>query len=136
MPLANLNWLALVAAAVSMFVLGGLWYSKALFGKAWMSACGLTEKDLRRGNAAKIFGLSLVFSLGWVINLDMFLIDAKTTTSWGAAAVFLAGFGLVALSIAMIGLFERRTWKHIFINGGYVTIAFVLMGLIIGAWRQ
>ena len=136
MPLANLNWLAIVAAALSMFVLGGLWYSKGLFGKAWMTACGLTEEGLKRGNAAKIFGLSFVFSLVMAINLAMFLNDPKTTASWGATAGFLAGFGWVALSIAMIGLFERRTWKHIFINGGYVTIAFVLMGLIIGAWRK
>jgi hypothetical protein len=136
MPLSNLNWLAIVAAALSMFVLGGLWYSKVLFAKAWMSAGGLTEEDLKRGNAAKIFGLSFILSLVMAVNLAMFLNDPKTTALWGATAGFLAGFGWVALSIVMIGLFERRNWKLMFINGGYVTIAFVLMGLIVGAWRK
>jgi Protein of unknown function (DUF1761) len=47
----------------------------------------------------------------------------------------LAGFEWATLGIATIALFERRSAKYILINGGYMTIAFVLMGLIIGAWR-
>lgn len=136
MPAANLNWMAIIAAAVSTFLLGGLWYSPALFGKAWMRACGFTEETLRAGNTAKIFGLSFLFSLLMAANLAMFLNDAKTTATWGATAGFLAGFGWVALSVAIIALFERRSWKYILINGGYMTVAFILMGLIIGAWRK
>ena len=136
MPAGNLNWLAIFAAAVSAVLLGGLWYSPALFGKAWMEACGLTDNDLKRGKTGMIFGCSFVFSLVMAINLAMFLNDARTTAAWGATAGFLAGFGWVALSIAIIALFERRSWKYIFINGGYVTLAFVIMGLILGAWRR
>jgi len=35
----------------------------------------------------------------------------------------------------MIALFERRSWKYIVINGGYMTVSFTVMGLILGAWR-
>ena len=136
MPVANLNWMAIIAAALSTFVLGGIWYSPVLFGRAWMRACGFTEQDLKRGNTGQIFGLSFLFSLMMAGNLAMFLNDPKTTAAWGATAGFLAGFGWVALSIAIIALFERRNWKYILINGGYMTVAFVLMGLIIGAWRK
>ena len=136
MPLEHVNWLAVVAAAVATFVLGGLWYSPALFGRAWMTASGVDETRIRTGNKAMIFGLALVFSLVMSANLAMFLADAKTTTSWGATAGFLAGFGWVALAIAIIALFERRSWKYIFINGGYMTVAFVVMGLILGGWRR
>lgn len=135
MPVENVNWLAVVAAAVSTFVLGGLWYSPPLFGRAWMAANGFTEAELGKGNMAKIFGLSFVFSLLMAANLAMFLADPKTNTAWGATAGFLAGFGWVFLGIAIIALFERRSWKYILINGGYMTVAFVLMGLILGAWR-
>jgi hypothetical protein len=68
-------------------------------------------------------------------NLAAFLAEPKTTAVWGATAGFLAGFGWVTLAIATIGLFERRSWKYILINGGYMTVSFVIMGLIIGAWR-
>jgi len=33
---SNLNQLAVLAAGISAFVLRGVWYSPALFGKAWM----------------------------------------------------------------------------------------------------
>jgi hypothetical protein len=135
MPVENVNWLAVVAAAASTFVLGGLWYSPALFGRAWMAANHLTEADLKRGSTGKIFGFSFVFSLLMAANLAMFLADSKTDMAWGATAGFLAGFGWVFLGLAIIALFERRSWKYIFINGGYMTVAFVLMGLILGAWR-
>jgi hypothetical protein len=42
---------------------------------------------------------------------------------------------LASFSAATIALFERRSWKYILINGGYMTVSFVIMGLIIGAWR-
>ncbi len=136
MPTEHVNWLAVVAAALSTFVLGGLWYSPALFGRAWMAENNLSEEQLRKGNMAKIFGLSFVFSLLMSANLAMFLAEPKTTALWGATAGFLAGFGWVALGITIIALFERRSWKYIFINTGYMTVAFVLMGVILGAWRR
>jgi hypothetical protein len=131
----HLNWLAVLAAAVSTFALGGLWYSPALFGRIWMSVNNLTDADLAKGNMMKIFGLSFVFAVIMAANLAAFLADPKTNAAWGATAGFLAGFGWVALGIATIALFERRSWRYILINGGYVTVSFTIMGLIIGAWR-
>jgi hypothetical protein len=32
-------------------------------------------------------------------------------------------------------LFERRPFSYVLINGGYLTIGFALMGLILGLWR-
>jgi hypothetical protein len=136
MPTEHVNWLAVVVAALSTFALGGLWYSPALFGRVWMAENNLTDEKLRNGNIAKIFGLSFVFSLLMSANLAMFLAEPKTTASWGATAGFLAGFGWVALGIAIVALFERKSWKYIFINAGYMTVAFVLMGLILGTWRR
>jgi Protein of unknown function (DUF1761) len=130
----HFNWLAVVAAAVATFMIGGLWYSPVLFGRAWMSANHFSQEDLK-GNMGRIFGLSFVFALVMAANLAAFLADAKTTAGWGATAGFLAGFGWVALGVATIALFERRSWKYILINGGYMTVSFTVMGLILGLWR-
>jgi uncharacterized protein DUF1761 len=131
----HINWLAVLAAAVSTFVLGGLWYSPAAFGRAWMSANGFSQGDLSKGNMAKIFGLSFLCALVMSANLAAFLAEPKTTAAWGATAGFLAGFGWVTLGLATIALFERRSGKYVLINGGYMTVSFVIMGLILGAWR-
>jgi len=131
----HLNWLAVFAAAVSTFVIGGFWYSPALFGRAWMSANNFTQEDLNKSNMAKIFGLSFIFALLMSANLAAFLADAKTTPAWGATAGFLAGFGWVTLGLGTIALFERRPRNYVLINGGYMTLSFTVMGLILGAWR-
>ncbi len=135
MDLSTINWLAVIVAALSTFVLGGLWYSTVLFGKSWMKENNLTAEDLQQGNMAKIFGLSFLWSLVMAANLAMFLNDEQTTVLWGATAGFLAGFGWVAMAIFIIGLFERRSLKYLLIHAGYVTISFVVMGIILGAWR-
>ena len=44
----EVNWIAIVVAAVGSFVLGGLWYSPVLFGKAWQREAGLTDEKLTR----------------------------------------------------------------------------------------
>jgi Protein of unknown function (DUF1761) len=106
-----------------------------LFGRAWMAVNNLNEAELAKSNMGKIFGLSFFLELIMAANLAAFLAEPKTTAAWGATAGFLAGFGWVTLSIATIALFERRSWKYVLINGGYMTVSFVVMGLIIGAWR-
>ena len=100
-----------------------------------MSVNQLRQEDLAKSNMAKIFGLAFVLAVVMAANLAAFLAEPKTTASWGATAGFLAGFGWVTLGIATISLFERRSLKYVLINGGYMTVSFVVMGLILGAWR-
>ncbi len=134
MNMSNVNWLAVLVSGISAFVLGGLWYSPALFGKAWMKENNFTTADVQKGNKGKIFGWSFILSLIMSANLAMFLADAKTNLSWGTTAGFLAGIW-VFCGIAITGLFEQKSARYIFINGGYLVIALTLMGAIIGAWR-
>ena len=130
----QINYLAVVTAAVSTFLIGGLWYSPLLFQRAWMGANGFTEADVNKGSVGMIFGLSFLFSLVMSLNLAMFLDDPSTTAAWGATAGALAAIW-VALGIGTIALFERRPWTYTAINGGYWLVAFVVMGGILGAWR-
>jgi Protein of unknown function (DUF1761) len=56
MAVQYVNWLAVIAAALSSFLLGGLWYSPAVFGRAWMRENILSEEQLKQGEMGKIFG--------------------------------------------------------------------------------
>jgi len=47
----------------------------------------------------------------------------------------LAGLGWVAAGVAIIALFERRSWSYFLVNCGYLAVTFILMGVILGAWR-
>jgi membrane-associated HD superfamily phosphohydrolase len=133
MSLDHLNLWAILAATVSAFLIGGLWYSPVLFGRAWERANGFSESPQA---SPKVFAVSFLLMLVMAVNLAMFLNDAKTTAAWGAIAGFLAGFGWAAMGLGVVALFERRSWKYSMINGGYLTVALTLMGLILGAWRK
>lgn len=135
MDLGNINWFAVLAAALANFVIGGLWYSPALFGKAWMRANDFTEADLKRGSPAVIFGVSFVFCLVMAANLAAFLAGPETTVGFAIFAGVAAGFGWAAMGLGVIALFERRPWSYLVVNGGYLTVSFALMGAILGAWR-
>ena len=127
----NLNWLAVLCAALSTFLIGGLWYS--IFEKPWMSANNFTKEHLQRRKMANVFSLSFLFSLFMAINLALFI--GKEDVSYGMIAGFMTGFGWVSFSIAIIALFENRSLKYILINGGYMVISFTVMGAILGGWK-
>ena len=131
----HFNYLAVFAAALSAFMLGGLWYAPGVFGRAWMSECGFTEDGLKKmGGMARIFGLSFALELVMAFNLAAFL-GPKASLAFGTFAGCAAGFGWVMLSYGVTYLFERRSLRMLLINGGYHAVAMTIMGAILGAWR-
>ncbi len=68
----DVNWLAVIAAALSSFPLGFLWYGP-LFGKAWQREVGLSDDQLKSGNMALIFGGAFVLALIQAATFAMFL---------------------------------------------------------------
>ena len=131
----DINWLAVIAAALSMFVIGGVWYSPLLFDKAWWRAGNISDADMARGNPAVIFGVAFVLCLLMAANLAFFVSGPEVTLGFAIGAAVAAGLGWAALSLAVIALFERRPLSYVLINGGYLTIGFAVMGLILGLWR-
>lgn len=51
---------AILAASLSAFLVGGLWYSPLLFGAAWRRASGVTEAVLNAQNRGRTFSLAFV----------------------------------------------------------------------------
>ncbi|MEO6150814.1 MAG: DUF1761 domain-containing protein [Mucilaginibacter sp.] len=134
MDMSLINWPAVIVAALSGFAVGGIWYNPAVFGKAWMADSNLTQEEIAKGNKGKIFGFTFFFSLLMSANLAAFLADPATDLAWGATAGFLAGVWTFS-AIAIHSLFELKSWRLIFINGGYSVVSLTLMGAILGAWR-
>lgn len=130
-----INIWAILIAAVANFLIGGMWYSPALFGKVWMRANGFSEDDLKKGSPAVIFGVSFVFCLIMSANLAAFLASPEVTLGFATFAGLAAGLGWAALGLGVVALFERRPASYLLVNSGYLTVAFTVMGAILGAWR-
>ena len=130
----EINWLAVALCAMSSLFLGGVWYSPALFGKAWQDATGLSAEELAKGNMPKIFGLTLVLSFIAAAVFAMFL-GPNFGIGPATAAGFSAGLCWVAASYGITYLFEHRPLKLWLVNGGYHTLQFTLFGAIIGSMQ-
>lgn len=129
--MSDVNIFAVVVAALSSFLLGGLWYSSALFGGAWRRAAGGPEIE---GHRAKVFGLSFLFAL--VAALAYALLVPPPSTAIGAATRgLLVGAGFVAASFGINYQFANRSTILWLIDGGYHTVQFTIYGLVLGLWR-
>ncbi|MCB0833062.1 MAG: DUF1761 domain-containing protein [Bacteroidetes bacterium] len=131
----NINHWAVLTCTLANLLVGAIWYSPALFYKAWKIETGLTDEVLGKVNMIKLYSITCLFALIMSYNMAFFLGDAKTDWIWGTTAGFLTGFGWAAMIFAAIALFEQRSWKYILINGGYIVTYFTLIGLILGLWR-
>jgi hypothetical protein len=130
----TLNWWAIIVAAVSAFVLGGVWYSPLMFGNAWMKVAGMTEESVKLGNPGKIYGGAFVLTLIAAVNLAMFL-GPKSDLAFGIAAGAATGIGWIVPAFGVVYFFEQRPTLQWFINGAYWVVTFIVMGAIIGAWH-
>ena len=130
----EVNYLAVIAAAVATFLLGGLWYSPVLLGKVWQREAGVSDEQMKNANMAMIFGLTFVLSLvaAWVFAL---FLGPRPPMALGLGAGFSAGLCWVAASFGINYLFERRSLKLWLINGGYHTLQFTIVGLILALWH-
>jgi len=130
----ELNYLAVLVAALSTFLIGGLWYSPAVFGKSWMKENGFREEDMKNPNVLKIFGTTFLLAIISSINLAMFL-GPENDPAMGALWGFAAGFGWVATFVGTHYLFERKSFRLFLINAGYSVVALTVMGVILAAWK-
>ena len=130
----DFNIWAVLAAGLSSFALGGLWYSPVLFAKPWQREVGLTDAQLSSANMVRVFALSFVLSVLAAWMFAMFL-GPRPSMLFGLGAGFAAGLFWVTTSFGINYLFARRSVKLFLIDGGYHTLQFTLIGLILGLWH-
>jgi hypothetical protein len=132
--MSQINYFAVLLAALTSFVIGGLWYSPALFGTVWQREAGDTRKPGEGGHPVKVFGASLVFALVAAFAYAVVLpVPASASAAVGQG--LLVGAAIVATSFGINYQFAGRSTKLWLIDGGYHTAQFGLYGLIIGLWR-
>ena len=132
MPMHDLNWFAIVAAAVSAFVLGGIWYGP-LFKHAWCRETGISP-DAKPGHAARTFGTAFFAAL--VAAYAFAFVLGPNPGFWQAVhAGLMVGTLYVATSFGINYAFAQRSFKLWLIDAGYHTLQFGLYGAILGAWH-
>ena len=133
MDLTAINWIAAVVAAVSAFVLGGVWYGP-IFGKQWQGLVGLSDDDLQNGrHPAATFGCAFVLTLVQAVFLAA-IIPTGSGIGGGIGQALLIGIAFVATAFGVNYLFSRHPASLWGIDAGYNVVQFAIMGAIIGAF--
>ncbi|HEY5781648.1 MAG TPA: DUF1761 domain-containing protein [Lysobacter sp.] len=133
MPPIDLNWLAVIAAALSAFLLGGIWYGP-LFKKAWCIEAGV-DPDAAPRHPARIFATAFACSFLAALIFAAMLDNTKATAGIGFGLGFIVGLFFVATSFGINYAFAQRSLKLWTIDAGYHILQFCLYGLILGAWH-
>ncbi len=127
----DINYLAAIVAALSSFMLGGLWYSKLLFEKVWVREARVR---LQAGHSPRVFILSFVFSLIAAVAFAIWL-GPEPLLKEAVLKGFYVGAGFVATSFGINYQFARKSIRLYMIDAGYHILQFLLFGLILGLWH-
>ena len=129
--MSEVNYLAVIAAATSSFVLGGLWYGP-LFKTAWCREAGIDPGN-KPAHPGAVFGAAFVFSVLAAYVFAVFLGVKPVSDAVGVGLI--VGVCWVATSFGINYLFARRSLKLWLIDAGYHTLQFALYGLVLGLWH-
>jgi Protein of unknown function (DUF1761) len=130
MNMANANLLAILIAAASGFMVGGLWYGP-LFGKAWQREIGLSDDDLKSANMLKIYGLTFLFSILSAVFLGHLLAHFGEMSLRSTMMISVGvALGFIVPAIGTNYLFGRKSGMLFAIDAGYWIAFYAVMGLV------
>lgn len=128
--MANLNWIAILVAALAGFLVGGLWYGP-LFGKAWMQERGLTEAELQQGNMVQIYGTTFLLSIVSAMFLGHLLAHFGDMSARSTMMISVGiALGFIVPAIGTNYLFSRASRKLFGIDAGYWIAFYAAMGVV------
>lgn len=135
---SHLNWWAVLVASIAYFILGAIWYSKALFGTKWaqLIKLDLNNPDLKKGMGnmmAATFVLIFVVCFGLALLIHM--INFGDNFLYGIKLGLLTGIAFATTAISINYVYERKPSNLYLINGGYHVFGHVIAATILVLWR-
>jgi hypothetical protein len=135
--LGDLNWLAVIVATVSYFVLAGPWFAEATLGPAWRRSIGWDKAPGQRLGPAYYVG-PLATCLLAVIAVAM-LADATGSTSFteGITLGLVVGVGIASAILFVTGALDPtkpRPAAWFGIMAGYHVLGLLIASVIVYVW--
>lgn len=145
-----INWWAVIVGAVSINIIGFIWYGP-LFGKVWgniigmPSASEMSEKDNRdfQKKMIPVYLLNFLLSIWTAYVLSFYVIGWTTSGSGSYLSGVMNAFWIwlgflvpvLAGSAMWSGKSKKDSWRMFFITSGYYLVSFLILGAIIGGWK-
>jgi len=129
------NYVSILIASVLSFTVGMLWYSPALFGKAWARLAGVSmSKAKQKGmGQSMLLGFISTLVLAYVFNHLMGMLNYTSAAS-GATLGFWLWLGFLATSLVGGVLWEGKPWELYVLNSAYWLVNLLVIGAALGRW--
>ena len=128
MDFSNLNYLAILVAAIAGMISGAVWYG--VFSNPWMKAVGYTETPQPN---PKIYIVAIITQL--IIATTMAILFShfpEVGIGNGIFSAFFLWLGFCVAPMAVNHRFQDKGWDLTIIDGGYWLVVFLLHGAILG----
>lgn len=143
----EINYLAVLVAAIAANIIGGLWYSPVLFGNTWMKLMGWdpsnkVQMESMKKTTGKSYAINFVASivmayvLAHVVTMGIAYLNGSTgNISAALQGAFWSWLGFVVPVALSAVLWENKPWKLFLLNVGYYLVSLAIMGTILSTWR-
>lgn len=138
-PFEQINWLAVLVAAVATFFLGAVWYM-ALFGKKWQRLNGYSDEKIKQMQKARppqvFFGVMIFSYVLMAAGMAVVFAWAGVSSAAHGAALGALIWACVAAAIGLTSwIANDRPFGVYVIDMSYQLVFLVMTGVILGAWR-
>ena len=133
----DVNYIAILVAAVTNMIIGSLWYGP-LFGKTWMKLSKISKKKLaamKKKNMTKIYFFAFLASLVTAYILGMLIEYTGATTMWNGIVVgFWVWLGFIVTETIGGVLWEGKSMKMFLFKVISSLVPLAVMGIILAVW--
>ena len=129
--------LAIIVATLCYFGLGAVWFT--VFRSAWLEGIGKTMEQLQASGVSPLlaYGVALLLTLALALFLSWLIqVTGPATVARGIQVAIILWFCTVFATFATEYAFEGRGVKILAITSGYCLVGMILMGAVLGGWRQ
>ena len=131
--LGDLNWLAVIVAAVAWFAFSAIWYSVPPLSSAWMRAAKVTP-----GDGTPLVTLLVPTFVAYLVTTIVIALLARAIGASelmdGLSLGIVLGVGFGVIGSLVVQIYEQKGGSYWLINGVNAIIAYSIVAIIVTVW--
>lgn len=132
----DVNYLAVIVAAVINMIVGAFWYGPMLFAKQWMALNNITPEELKNVNPGPLYAQSTIATAVSYFVLAMAINTAGAATAVdGMMIAFWLWLGFITTVQFTANLFSSKKFGAYLLDTGYQLITILIAGALLAVWK-